>query len=516
MTGSGTVGDPYIIYDVNDLQAMKDDHQAYYELANDIDATATSGWNGGAGFRPVGDTTSPFNGYLHGHDFCIFNLHINRPTTSYVGLFGLAGTEGGRTIQHFTLINCDITGLSHAGGIVGHGVSTQFTAVLAQGSVQGGDRTGLFAGEGVKAWRCYAQGTVGGGAPEHWQGGFVGVQSQTLALDCYARVTVLGSWKQGGFYGGITSTGRMNNCYSTGQAPCGFGYGDALDWWIETSFWDIESSGAATGICGLVVPHNPDLTGLTTAQAKTRTSYPASTWDFDTIWDISPDINDGYPYLRGVTAPPEACTNMVATAISDSQIDVTWTKGDGAVNTVVRRKVGAYPANVADGDEAYNGPSASFSDQGLDPSTAYYYRSWSYTDPHYANAYCQDNATTMALPPAILPPTVTTESANNIEQPLATVNGVLTNDGGEACDCWFEYAKVGDTIYTTAVQSGKTTGALFLADLTGLTPDTRYHFRAVAENSQGITYGANMYFVTESPALLEYSLLQPELAELLT
>ncbi len=213
---------------------------------------------------------------------------------------------------------------------------------------------------------------------------------------------------------------------------------------------------------------------------------------------------------------PEACTNMVATVISDTQIDVSWTKGDGAGNTVVRRKVGAYPANLADGDEAYNGSSASFSDQGLDPSTAYYYRGWCYTDPHYADAYCQDNATTQAVPPFPLPPTVTTESANNINQTLATVNGVLANDGGEACDCWFEYAEVGDTIYTTAVQGGKTTGALFSADLTGLTHNTRYHFRAIAGNSTGITYGANMYFVTESPALLEYSLLEPELAELLT
>jgi hypothetical protein len=54
MTGSGTVGDPYIIYDVVDLQAMINDLTAYYELANDIDASATAGWNGGLGFEPVG------------------------------------------------------------------------------------------------------------------------------------------------------------------------------------------------------------------------------------------------------------------------------------------------------------------------------------------------------------------------------------------------------------------------------------------------------------------------------
>jgi len=54
MTGSGTPGDPYVIYDVDDLQDMENDLDAYYELADDIDASATSGWNGGKGFAPIG------------------------------------------------------------------------------------------------------------------------------------------------------------------------------------------------------------------------------------------------------------------------------------------------------------------------------------------------------------------------------------------------------------------------------------------------------------------------------
>lgn len=53
MTGSGTQADPYIISDVDDLQAMSDDLTAYYELGGDIDASATTGWNGGAGSLEV-------------------------------------------------------------------------------------------------------------------------------------------------------------------------------------------------------------------------------------------------------------------------------------------------------------------------------------------------------------------------------------------------------------------------------------------------------------------------------
>ncbi|MBA7667142.1 hypothetical protein ES703_75227 [subsurface metagenome] len=67
MTGSGTLLDPYVIYDVNDLQAMENDLAAYYELGQDIDASATLGW-GGLGFNPVGEV----NNYI-----------ISRPSGDY-------------------------------------------------------------------------------------------------------------------------------------------------------------------------------------------------------------------------------------------------------------------------------------------------------------------------------------------------------------------------------------------------------------------------------------------------
>lgn len=272
-----------------------------------------------------------------------------------------------------------------------------------------------------------------------------------------------------------------------------------FDWGTDISY---GNSWTELGDFGVGAFSHP-VTGLTpgtTIHFRAKAHNPTGGW--------------GYGSDLTFTTKPEACTNMAATGVSDTQIDVSWTKGTGAVNTVVRRKEGSYPTDVTDGVEAYNGPSASFSDTGLTPNTTYYYRGWSYTDPHYADNYCQDTGTTQAAPPVITPPTVTTESANTIDQTNSTTNGVLTDDGGEACDCWFEYGLPGGTIYTTAIQS-KTTGELFSQALSGLTPDTRYHFRAIARNSQATTYGANMYFVTESPALTEQSLMPPELLLLL-
>jgi len=60
MTGSGTLLDPYVIWDVVDLQNMALDLTAYYELGQNIDAGATTGWNWDAGlgifkgFDPIG------------------------------------------------------------------------------------------------------------------------------------------------------------------------------------------------------------------------------------------------------------------------------------------------------------------------------------------------------------------------------------------------------------------------------------------------------------------------------
>ncbi|GAI57064.1 unnamed protein product, partial [marine sediment metagenome] len=78
MTGSGTQADPHIIYDIDDLQAMEDDLSAYYELANDIDASATVGWNAGGGFAPIGDSVNEFVGQLDGKGYTIDSLAKGR------------------------------------------------------------------------------------------------------------------------------------------------------------------------------------------------------------------------------------------------------------------------------------------------------------------------------------------------------------------------------------------------------------------------------------------------------
>ena len=73
-----------------------------YELTQDIDATATSGWNGGLGFTPIGSAYNPFYGSINGNNHSITNLYINRSDFQNIGLFGVAY---GSDIRNINLIN---------------------------------------------------------------------------------------------------------------------------------------------------------------------------------------------------------------------------------------------------------------------------------------------------------------------------------------------------------------------------------------------------------------------------
>jgi hypothetical protein len=48
------------------LREMSANLAAYYKLAGNVDCTASSGWNSGKGFDPVGDNSTSFTGTLDG------------------------------------------------------------------------------------------------------------------------------------------------------------------------------------------------------------------------------------------------------------------------------------------------------------------------------------------------------------------------------------------------------------------------------------------------------------------
>ncbi len=194
IVGSGTESDPHQISNVDQLQEMNENLEAYYILTNDIDASSTKNWNGGSGFIPIGDSTDPFNGILNGKEYDINNLNINRPGEDNIGLFGYIGQ--GSNIFNLGIINtiANIKGNQNVGGIVGHN-------------------------DGGSISNCYYSGMVTGS--DYWVGGLVGSNDGGIIKNCYSIGSITGTDRIGGFTGLNENGGVITSSYSIGLVSGG-------------------------------------------------------------------------------------------------------------------------------------------------------------------------------------------------------------------------------------------------------------------------------------------------------
>lgn len=106
VSGSGNPSDPYMVGDISCLQEMRTGLSCHYALNNNIDASATSGWNfNGSEFRgwePVPNDSNPsvrFTGVLDGRNRSISNLYITPRNGNGSGFFSRLDDEGNGLID---------------------------------------------------------------------------------------------------------------------------------------------------------------------------------------------------------------------------------------------------------------------------------------------------------------------------------------------------------------------------------------------------------------------------------
>jgi hypothetical protein len=276
VTGSGTQADPYKIYTLDDLNNMRNNLTAYYELANDIDATPTLNWNSAAGWLPIYN----FNGNFDGKYYKIKSLFINRPTTDQIGLFSYV-TNGSADIliQNVVLDNVNITGANYTGAICGNMFATNartitFNKCCASGIINGNNYTG---------------GLIGYGSLDIWDtGGFYYV------LNCYSMCTISTSINTnyiGGIVGYAYRANDLSNCYFVGLLKNSTQAGG-----ITATTNGNHSNNFYNSNCDATLVPQTGYTPKTTTEMKIQSTY--TSWDFTNIWGINPSINSGYPYLK--------------------------------------------------------------------------------------------------------------------------------------------------------------------------------------------------------------------------
>jgi hypothetical protein len=94
---------------------------------------------------------------------------------------------------------------------------------------------------------------------------------------------------------------------------------------------------------------------------------------------------------------------------------------------------------------------------------------------------------------------VTTGAASNVGQTFVTLNGLI-DPKGKSASAYFEWGTTTNYGSATHAQSmGSGSGPVGLAqELSGLSRDTAYHYRAVGWNSEGLTNGADQAFRTSA------------------
>ena len=99
-------------------------------------------------------------------------------------------------------------------------------------------------------------------------------------------------------------------------------------------------------------------------------------------------------------------------------------------------------------------------------------------------------------------PTVTTTDATSVEETAAILNGIISDDGGEACQYRFEYDTDSGEPYAhhTYWTGNVITGQSFGEAISDLAKGTKYYFRAQARNSAGTGTGSEQSFLTKPDA----------------
>lgn len=130
---------------------------------------------------------------------------------------------------------------------------------------------------------------------------------------------------------------------------------------------------------------------------------------------------------------------------------------------------------------------------GLTLGTTYYVRAYA-TTPQGDTYGNEITFSTLS----IVPPTVTTNDASNLNYASATLNGSVVKGDLNITDKGFEWKKVSDANYTTV---SKDAGAGTIThNLTGLQANTQYTYRAYGTTSGGTVFGEDKTFTT--PAIV--------------
>jgi hypothetical protein len=201
--GAGTMENPYLITNANELGSVWYRPLAHYRLDASIDLESIH-WS--CAVVPW------FDGHFDGNGFLVYSLRISG--SSHLGLFGTLGPNA--SVIHVGLENVDVNGLSsYVGGLVGENDRGHITSCYSTGSITGGDEVGGLVGFNFygRIASSYSTVTING---EKGVGGLLGRNYFAYITSSFSVGKVSGEEYVGGLVGQNYSYSSITSSYSSG------------------------------------------------------------------------------------------------------------------------------------------------------------------------------------------------------------------------------------------------------------------------------------------------------------
>ena len=242
--------------------------------------------------------------------------------------------------------------------------------------------------------------------------------------------------------------------------------------------WSASSGATSYNVKRATVSGGPYTTVATgvTATSYSDTGLTASTTYYYVVSAVNSageSPNSSEKSATTLVAIPPAPTGLTATAVSSSQINLSWSASTGATSYNVKRATvsGGPYTTVATGVTATN-----YNNTGLAASTTYYYVVSAVNTSGESPNSSEKSATTqsgVSAPPAPTNLTATVVSSNQINLTWSTSTGATSYNVKRATVSGGPYTTIATGVTATNYSN------------TGLTPSTTYYYVVSAVNSAG-------------------------------
>ena len=371
----GTAANPWPIYNIWQLQAIDgvsvaangetseglrlfgatgDNLTAHYRLMVDIDADAASGWDGGAGFAPVGGV---FRGRFDGGGNAVRGLPIFRADENDIGLFAQIGENFGGArgaVVNLGIEDANIRGGVFVGALAGRALRNEISVAWVSGDVRGSDNVGgvigavsLSVSEQTRMAFIWSAANVDGGKNV---GGVIGRGDNPGAIvsDSWSAANVVGDSFVGGFLGFDGGLGVAHS-WSAGVvvgANAG-GFQSNIRGDSPSALWSIETSGINAG-----AGEGVGVDSLQTLAAASDALLSDEFWH-----DGDNNLSDGqadFPLLKEMDLPRQAVNLARALTRIYGGVGASELLTTGVTTTI--SQTGEFAARIDSNGEAADNP----------------------------------------------------------------------------------------------------------------------------------------------------------------